>query len=246
MFYLRVSLSLLGFVLASIYAIGLAVFRRDRSNVAYDYAMAMVRLMRPPLGLKVRITGRQHMLEQRPCIYIANHQSAYDAPILAELYTPDTVIIGKKEIRNIPFFGWLYAVTGNILIDRANTVTAVGRLREAEAAIRERGVSVWIFPEGTRGKVSGKLLPFKKGAFYMGIATGVPLVPIVVGPVTQVFDLRRRFARPGTVTVSVLDPIPTADLNDADVDALIATATGRMQRALDALVAETQGFAPPA
>jgi 1-acyl-sn-glycerol-3-phosphate acyltransferase len=80
----------------------------------------------------------------------------------------------------------------------------------------------------------------------MGIATGVPLVPIVVGPVTQVFDLRRRFARPGTVTVSVLDPIPTAGLNDADVDALIATATGRMQRALDALVAETQGIPPPA
>jgi 1-acyl-sn-glycerol-3-phosphate acyltransferase len=246
MFYLRVGLSLLGFVLASVYAIGLAVFRRDRSNVAYDYAMAMVRLMRPPLGLKVRITGRQHMLEQRPCIYIANHQSAYDAPILAELYAPDTVIIGKKEIRNIPFFGWLYMVTGNILIDRANTVTAVGRLREAEAAIRERGVSVWIFPEGTRGKVSGKLLPFKKGAFYMGIATGVPLVPIVVGPVTQVFDLRRRIARPGTVTVSVLDPIPTAGLNDADVDALIATATGRMQRTLDALVAQTRGMPPPA
>jgi 1-acyl-sn-glycerol-3-phosphate acyltransferase len=198
----------------------------------------MVRLMRPPLGLQVRVTGRHHLMTQRPCIYIANHQSAYDAPVLAELYSPDTVIIGKKELRYIPFFGWLYIRTGNILIDRSNTSRAVGRLREAEAAIRDRGVSVWIFPEGTRGKVSGTLLPFKKGAFYMAIATGVPLVPIVVGPVTQVFDLGRRIARPGTVAVRVLDPIPTLGLNEDDVEALIATTRTRMQSALDDLVAE--------
>ena len=86
------------------------------------------------LGLQVRVTGRHHILEQRPCIYVANHQSAYDAPILAELYTPDTVIIGKQELRRIPLFGWLYTVTGNILIDRANTSSAVGRLREADDA----------------------------------------------------------------------------------------------------------------
>lgn len=246
MFYLRVALSLLGFVAASLYAIAIALFRRDRSRVAYDYAMAMVRLMRPPLGLEVRVSGRHHIHEHRPCIYIANHQSAYDAPVLAELYSPNTVIIGKKELRWIPFFGWLYGVTGNIFIDRANTTTAVGRLREAEVAIRERGVSVWIFPEGTRGKVSGRLLPFKKGAFYMAIATGAPLVPIVVGPVTQVFDLGRRIARPGTVVVRVLEPIPTTGLADSDVEALIAIARTSMQEALDELVAEQEASGIPA
>lgn len=235
MFYLRVGLSLLGFVVASIYAISLAVVRRDRSRVAYDYAMAMAKLMRPPLGLKVRVTGREHMTERRPCIYIANHQSAYDVPVLAELHLPHTVIIGKKELSRIPLFGWLYRVTGNILIDRANRTNAVGRLREAEMAIRERGVSVWIFPEGTRGKTPGQLLPFKKGAFYMAIATGVPLVPVVVGPVTGVFDLRRRIARPGTVSVRVLEPISTDTLRDAEVDELIAVARGRMAAALDEL-----------
>lgn len=238
MFFVRVGLSLLGFVAASVYAIGLALFRRDRSRVAYDYAQAMARLMRPPLGLKVEVSGREHLLEQRPCIYVANHQSAYDVPVLAELHTPDAVIIGKKELRRIPFFGWLYAVTGNILIDRANRSHAVGRLREAEAAIRERRVSVWIFPEGTRGNVPGKLLPFKKGAFYMGIATGAPLVPVVVGPVTEVFDLGRRLARPGTVPVRILDPIPTVGLTEADVDRLIATTRRQMQEALDDMVAE--------
>lgn len=228
MFYLRVGLSLLGFVAASLYAIGLALFRRDRSRVAYDYARAMVRWMRPPLGLKVRVEGRENLMARRPCVYVANHQSAYDVPVLAELHTPDAVVIGKKELTDIPLFGWLYEVTGNILIDRSNNAHAVGRLREAEVAIRERGVSVWIFPEGTRGKVPGQLLPFKKGAFYMAIATGVPLVPVVVGPVTEVFDLKAKLARPGTVRVRVLEPIPTSGLTDADVDQLVRTTRERM------------------
>lgn len=232
MFYIRVGLSLLGFVVASVYAITIALVRRDRSLVAYDYARAMVRLMRPPLGLRVKVVGRDNMTAARPCIYIVNHQSAYDVPILAELHLPDTVVIGKKELANIPLFGWLYRVTGNILIDRSNRAHAVGRLREAEEAIRERRVSVWIFPEGTRGKTRGELLPFKKGAFHMAVAAGVPLVPVVVGPVSDVFDLNERLARPGTVEVRVLEPIPTDQLGDADVSGLIALAHDRMSSTL--------------
>src|SRR5690606_24157949 len=152
----------------------IALFRRDRSLVAHDYAQMLARLMRPPLGLRVRVEGREHLLEHRPCIYLANHQSAYDVPVLADLYPPDTVVIGKREIRRIPFFGWVCGTTGNVLSDRADNPRAVGRLREAEEAVRSRSVSVWIFPEGTRGTVPGRLLPFKKGAFYMGVATGAP------------------------------------------------------------------------
>ena len=232
MFYIRVALSLLGFVAASMYAITIALLRRDRSRVAYDYAQAMERLMRPPLGLRTNVVGREKMLEQRPCIYIVNHQSALDVPILAELHLPETVIIGKKELADIPLFGWLYRVTGNILIDRSNRVHALGRLREAENAIRERRVSVWIFPEGTRGRVRGELLPFKKGAFHMAVATDVPLVPIVVGPVADVFDLGRRFLRSGTVEVRVLDPIATGDLQEGDVPDLIQRTQRKMAEAL--------------
>lgn len=240
MFYLRTGLALLGFIVASTYAIGIALVRRDRSRVAYDYAQAMVRLMRPPLGLKVNVEGQEHMTAQRPCIYIVNHQSAFDVPVLAELHLPDTVIIGKKELRNIPFFGWLYEATGNILIDRSNTSRAVGRMREAEVAIRERGVSVWIFPEGTRGKVPGQLLPFKKGAFYMAVAAGVPIVPVVVGPVAEIFDVGRRKIRPGTVQVRVLEPISTEEYDEQKIDRLINTARDRMA----ATLAELSGEAP--
>lgn len=239
MFFLRVPLAILGFLAASFYGVWIAVWRRDRSRVAYDYARMMVRLMRPPLGLRVRPEGREKLTARTPCIYIANHQSLFDVVVLAEFYPPDTVVIGKKELRRIPFFGWLYTVTGNVLIDRSDNAGAVGRLREAEQAIVERGVSVWIFPEGTRGKVPGQLLPFKKGAFYMAVATGAPLVPVVSAPVRPFFDPSRLRARPGTVRVRILDPIPTAGLRDEDVPALLATAQERMQAALTELERES-------
>ena len=173
MFYIRVALSLLGFLIASVYAMGIAVLRRDRSRVAYDYAQAMVRLMRPPLGLRVNVVGRENMTASRPCIYIANHQSAYDVPILAELHLPETVIIGKKELANIPFFGWLYQVTGNILIDRANRSHAVGRLREAEVAIRRQNARQYLEELPEDGLLLQKTLP---GCWFILIEMGERMI----------------------------------------------------------------------
>jgi 1-acyl-sn-glycerol-3-phosphate acyltransferase len=233
LFFLRVGLAILGFLAASVYGVWIAVWRRDRSLVAHDYAQMMVRLMRPPLGMRVEAEGRENLTAHTPCIYIANHQSLFDIVVLAEFYPPNTVVIGKKELRRIPFFGWMYLATGNVLIDRKDHARAVGRLMEAERAIEERGVSIWIFPEGTRGKEPGKLLPFKKGAFYMAVATGTPLVPVVAGPIRRLFDPSRHRARPGTIHVRILPPIPTAGLTEDDVPELLATAQGRMQAVLD-------------
>lgn len=232
MFYLRLALGVLAFIAASAYGIGIAVLRRDRSLVAHDYARLLARLMRSALGLRVVVHGEENLYAQRPCIYISNHQSVFDVPILAGIYPPATVVIAKREIRKIPLFGWLYEVTGNVLIDRADRQQSVGRMKEAEEAIMERGASVWIFPEGTRGKIPGELLPFKKGAFYMAIASGAPLVPIVVSPLRELLDMKNRRIRSGTAEIRVLAPISAAGLTEADISSLMDTAQGRMQTAL--------------
>src|SRR5690606_13571712 len=146
----------------------------------------------------VEVTGEDNLYRSRPCVFVANHQSLIDAPVLGRLYPEGTVLVGKKELRRFPFCGWIYLTTGHILIDRAHTASAVQRMRDAEAAIRERGVSVWMFPEGTRGDVPGELLPFKKGAFHLAIAAGVPVVPIVVSPLKPLIDTRRFRLTPAT------------------------------------------------
>jgi len=232
LFYPRLALSILGFFAASAHGVGLALVRRDRSRVAYDTAQMLMRLMRRPLGISTRVLGREHMSAHRPCIYLSNHQSAFDVPVLAELFPPDTVVIGKQELSNIPLFGWVFKATGNILIDRKNNPTAVGQMRAVEEAIRERGVSVWIFPEGTRGRVSGTLLPFKKGAFYMAVATGVPVVPIVVEPLQPHFDPGRRHLKSAELEVRVLAPVMPGDGGEKAVAELVSTVHTRMQAAL--------------
>jgi 1-acyl-sn-glycerol-3-phosphate acyltransferase len=235
MFVLRLAVAVAGFVVASLYGIGLALVRRDRSRVPHDYARAMQRLVHPPLGLKVDVEGEENLRKRRPCVYVVNHQSAFDVPVLSGLYPEDTVLIAKKELRRIPLFGWLYAATGNILIDRSHNQRAVQRLREAELAMRDRGVSIWFFPEGTRGKVPGELLPFKKGAFYMAIAAQAPVVPIVASPVLALYDVKGRTIRPGTIRVRVLDPIPTEGMGEDDVDHLLGKVHRRMSEVLKRL-----------
>ena len=238
MFYLRMFAALLAFVAASGYGIAIALVRRDRSCVAPDYAHLMARWMLPIFRQTVTVRGAEHLSAHRPCIFIANHQSLLDVPVLAGCFEPGSVVIAKKEIRSVPFFGWLYTVTGNLLIDRGNTAQSVGMLRAAEDAIRERKVAVWIFPEGTRSKVPGELLPFKKGSFRMAVATGAPLVPVVTSPLKPWSDLVRRRLDPNRIEVRILEPIPTAGLGDQDVTALMHEAQRRMGAALAEMAAE--------
>lgn len=245
MFYLRMFAALLAFVAASTYGVVIALVRRDKSRVAHDYAQLLHRWMLPIFRQRVTVRGAEQLNAHRPCVFIANHQSLLDVPVLAVCFAPGSVVIAKKEIRSVPFFGWLYMVTGNLLIDRGNTAQSVGMLRAAEEAIRERRVAVWIFPEGTRSKVAGELLPFKKGGFRMAVATGAPLVPVVASPLKPRSDLVRRRLDPNDIEIRVLEPIPTAGLGEGDVTALMHRAQRRMGAALAEMAAD-RGIAPPA
>ena len=244
MFLFRLLAAVLAFVAASVYGVAIALGRRDRGRVAYDYARRIDWWVRPLLNLRTTLVHEERLLEHRPCIFVCNHQSLLDVPVLARAYKPGAVVIAKKELVNIPFFGWLYDVTGNIRIDRKNTQHAVGRLKEAEDAIRERRVAVWIFPEGTRGKEAGVMLPFKKGGFVMAVHTGAPLVPVVVSPLKPASDLKRWRLRRNDVEVRVLEPIPTDGLTDADLPGLMALTRRRMYAAL-AEMSAARGIAPP-
>jgi 1-acyl-sn-glycerol-3-phosphate acyltransferase len=244
MFYLRLLLAVLGFVAASLYGVAIALARRDRSRVAYDYGRMVARWVAPPLGIRARVVGGERLTEVRPCVLIANHQSVLDVPVLASAFKPGAVIIAKKEVINVPLFGWIYEVTGNIRIDRGDTRSAVGRLKEVEDAIRARKVAVWIFPEGTRGKEAGRMLPFKKGGFQVALLTGAPLVPVVTAPLKPRSDVKARRLLPNEVEVRVLEPIPTAGLGEADLPALMHEARRRMSAALVDQCIE-RGIVPP-
>ena len=147
-------------------------------------------------------------------LYISNHQSIYDFVTDPGMLRPRTVSLGKKDLLWLPFFGQLYWITGNILINRENKSQARDTIKQVAEAIHQRDLSVWVYPEGTRSKGQG-LLPFKTGAFRMAIEAGVPITPMCVSTTHNKINLNRR--NNGIVIAEMLEPIDVSNykLEDA-------------------------------
>lgn len=156
------------------------------------------------VGLELIHRGKERVTGVPKAVYISNHQNIFDFVTSPGMLMPRTVSIGKKSLLWIPFFGQLYWITGNILIDRENKSKARNTIQQVVEAIHKRDLSVWMYPEGTRSKGRG-LLPFKTGAFRMAIEAGVPIVPVCVSSIHQKIDLSRR--NNGIVIAEMMDPI---------------------------------------
>uniref|UniRef100_UPI0036D9E263 1-acylglycerol-3-phosphate O-acyltransferase n=1 Tax=Photorhabdus sp. RM322S TaxID=3342825 RepID=UPI0036D9E263 len=168
-----------------------------------------------------------------PSIYIGNHQNNYDMITMSNAVQPGTVTVGKKSLVLIPFFGQLYWLTGNILIDRNNRAKAHGTITQVVEQIQERDISVWMFPEGTRSRGRG-LLPFKTGAFHAAISAGVPIVPVCVSSITNGNIKLNRWDN-GTVIVEMLPPIDTSEYTKEQVRELAEYCHQIMKDKIDAL-----------
>jgi lysophosphatidate acyltransferase len=136
--------------------------------------------------------------------------------------------VGKKEIARVPLFGWLFALSRGILIDRKNRERAISQLADAEKAMKEHRAIIGILPEGTRNSSGVGLLPFKKGAFHLAISAQAPVVPIVICELAGIAQLKNKILRSGTIPVRVLPPIPTKGLSEKDVDHLTEAVHAKM------------------
>lgn len=160
-------------------------------------------------GIRIHARGRENLLPAgSPAIYCANHQSMFDVVPCGVVYPPGCVIIGKREVKWIPVFGWLFWVTGNIFLDRKNRSRAFNSLDQVVDRVQKDRVSVWIFPEGTRNRSGVGLLPFKRGPFYLAQKTQSPVVPIVISSFKDCVDPTRKLLGPGEVRMQICPAIP--------------------------------------
>ncbi|HDR1806138.1 TPA: 1-acylglycerol-3-phosphate O-acyltransferase [Pasteurella multocida] len=217
-------------VLGSIYSF---IRFRNPSNVGI-MARWFGRL-HPLFGLTVEHRFPKNVDKFGHCIYIGNHQNNYDMVTISYMVQPRTVSVGKKSLIWIPFFGLLYWVTGNILIDRENRTKAHGTMNEVARRIHDDDLSVWMFPEGTRSRGRG-LLPFKTGAFYAAIAAGVPIVPVVCSTTQGKIDLNRWDN--GKVICEMLEPIDVSAYDKENVRELAAHCHQLMAQRIAELDAE--------
>jgi 1-acyl-sn-glycerol-3-phosphate acyltransferase len=216
-FWFRMTLVFLGVAIASTLGLIYCLLRWGHldNNFVVGRMVAMGSL--PFFGVKVKSLGQENLVVHQPCIYVANHQSGMDLPLMAAFCPRRVVAVGKKEIIWLPFFGILFAAAGNLLIDRSNRVRAMAELDEAVEKIKKRKASIFLFPEGTRNRSKDLLLPFKKGAFHLAIKGQIPIVPLVISPVIEVIDWYGRKMYGGVVTIKALPPVFTQGMQPSDV-----------------------------
>ena len=234
-FWLRMSGASVGFCLAVTWYVLLKAVPVGNAFRRQSFARTMARLCCWPVGVRLTIVGREHVEQYAPCVYAVNHQSQIDYPIAGHIY-PANALIMASQIGDWPVMGPIFRSSGCIALNRDVPVHAAAAVDEAERAIREDGNSIWMFVEGTRGKVAGRMGPFKRGAFRLATNTGVPIVPIVISPLKPETDLRGRRLTPHSVVMQVLAPVFPAGNTRDDEDALRAEVRQRMEEVLSAFV----------
>ncbi|MDO6620258.1 MULTISPECIES: 1-acylglycerol-3-phosphate O-acyltransferase [unclassified Shewanella] len=155
---------------------------------------------------------------KQPKIYLANHQNNFDLFTHTSAVPEATVSLGKKSLAWMPLFGQIYWLSGNILIDRKNRHSAFDTMAKTVKRMREKLLSVWIFPEGTRSRGRG-LLPFKVGAFHTAIAAKASIVPVLASCQNHI---KLNKWNNGVVIVEMMAPMSTANVDKADAKKLCA------------------------
>jgi lysophosphatidate acyltransferase len=183
------------------------------------------------VGAKIINPDSKKLNSSKPAIFVSNHTSALDVFIGMALCPYGGCGVGKKEILKIPFFGLAYWLAGHLLIDRGNSSKAIASMKKLSDFVKSKNLSIWIWPEGTRS-LDGKLISFKKGFVHLALATGLPVVPVMVHGAHNVWPAKTMHFYPGEVKIEVLDPIKTDDWSKETVDEHVEEVKGLMAKAL--------------
>lgn len=181
-------------------------------------------------GIGLRVTGQENAWAARPAVFMFNHQSSLDMLILGSVIRRDVTGVAKKEAARDPRFMPLGALLDVAYIDRSNSVAARSALAPAVDKLKS-GISIAIAPEGTRSPTP-RLGKFKKGGFHLAMQAGVPIVPVVIHNAGELMWRNSLVAHPGTIYVSVLEPIPTQGWKAAELDGRVHEVRARFDAAL--------------
>ena len=198
-------------------AVSLASMLVDRrGHVAHRCARLWSRCILVTTGVRVRTLGCERVRPGRSYVFVSNHQSIYDFPILITSLPFQLRIIAKASLGAFPVLGWHLRYTGHLLIDRARA--GRGTLKRI-ADLMRRGHSLIVFPEGTRS-ADGTVLGFRRGLFRLAIEAGLPVVPVAVVGSRHVMPKGRLMTCPGQVELVVHAPLATDGLDREDARSL--------------------------
>ncbi len=201
----------------------------NRPGGVYDHcATRWSKRMVKVSGVEVRTVGFENVPQDRPVVYVCNHQSWFDIWVLLHVVPGHTRFVAKKELAKIPILGKAMSAAGHIYIDRQNRQAAFSAYDEAAGYI-QKGMSAVLFAEGTRSR-TGELQPFKKGPFVLAIAAGVPVIPAYIAGTFTLLPKGSVRIDPHPVAVLFGEPIFTRELEYEDREKLMADTRAAVQQ----------------
>ena len=218
----RVFVAGLFMCVVSIVFIGLMIpllpWRVLRIKACNVYGSVVGKTMVLAAGAQMVFHDRPKVDSQKPAILVSNHTSTLDMWIGMWVCPMGGCGLAKKEIRVVPGVGQLYMLSGHPLIDRSNRERAVATMNEVADFVVKNGLSLWLWPEGTRSR-DGELQPFKKGFVHAALATQLPVIPVVVHNAASVWPRGPLRFNPGPVHVEVMDAVDTSEWSLETLDA---------------------------
>lgn len=204
------SLSIVGFFfLFAMPPIMLAAKIKHDDEYAYPWASWGAKAWMRWSGMKIVVRGRENLAENQSYVFVSNHRSYLDTAMMFAYTGKKMGVIAKKEMLKLPVAGKFMRYVNVIAIDRSNKESAIATLQNAANKLRA-GISFGVFAEGTRA-MPRELLPFKKGAFYMAIDTGFPIVPVAMKNTDYAMGKKQNRAFPAICEMVLLAPIETKD-----------------------------------
>jgi 1-acyl-sn-glycerol-3-phosphate acyltransferase len=197
-------LATIGFGLVSLIVSLFESSGRKQIGMARAWARCLLR----GSGVRVKVEGLENIAAEGSYVFVSNHLSYMDTPVVLANIPVQFRFLAKSGLFQIPLLGTHLARAGHIPVPRDDARAAVKTMTTAAQAIRERGISLLIFPEGGRSH-TGELASFKEGAAYIAIRAGVPLVPIALQGTREVLPFGSGHVRAGSVTMRIGEPIPT-------------------------------------
>lgn len=184
----------------------------DRSFISYHY---LSKIFSGGIlfisGVKVKIFGLDNIDKNATYVFVSNHASQFDITVLQWGVPNRLAMIFKKELSRIPFFGWQLKLGPYIMVDRKSPESGMKSIEEAKELMKNKGISVLVFPEGTRSE-TGELLPFKRGAFHLAAKVGYLIVPVTIVDSNKIMPKGSFKLKKGTVKLIFDSPISTDNL----------------------------------
>lgn len=230
---MRIALLVLVLLVLTVFAAPVVLFSAvfGKPDAFLAYGIWMMRLGRGIMGIDVEVAGRDRLDRTTPCVFMSNHLSFLDAPLLVTVLDRPVRSIVKRFVFRIPVLGLGMRFAGYVPVDKEGMGEGRKRIALAVRLIKEKGNSFLVYPEGLRSW-DGRLQPFRRGGFFLALESGAPIVPVSVRGTYELMPRTTWRIRRGRVRIIFHEPIDVSGFTPETMPALMERVRGAIASGL--------------